>query len=352
MIWSLIFCAWIGFGSGGSSGNGYPTPYRLDSVGIALTNTGSIYCTGLINGTTLYSFYGAGPQLKIYDITNPITPAQTASKSFYEHSIYVFNPAVIYGTTMFGLAGAKIAGSYSLTGNMIDTCWASGGSYYSQNCAVNSQGTVFYLSASYQNRGAMYSFDISNPSSIAFLDSFDYGASWPHAMATDSTGNYLYVAHHVWGVMVLDVSNPSAITYVSDAYHGFDQDAKFCHAILRNRHYLYTYAGASGGSGYGDCFKVYDISTPSTPVRIARIGTTATTGEMAVMRMVGNYIFIGTTTGKQLMTVDVSIPTRPELLETKTFSGTGWVCPVGLCSDSSTFYITNGNTLMRYNLQR
>jgi hypothetical protein len=136
--------------------------------------------------------------------------------------------------------------------------------------------------------------NISNPSAPTFVGS--YGTPG-NARDVEIVGNLAYIADDWSGLRIVNISNPSAPTLVgSYDTPGFAEDVE----IVGN------YAYIADGGGW---LQIVNISNPSAPTLV---GSYDTPGYARDVEIVGNYAYIADDTSLQI--VNISNPANPTLV--------------------------------------
>ncbi|MDH4032890.1 MAG: T9SS type A sorting domain-containing protein [candidate division Zixibacteria bacterium] len=117
--------------------------------------------------------------------------------------------------------------------------------------------------------------------------------AWSHFSDMIVDGHLLYAAM-VFGVKILDLSNPEKPSLVSQVY----MNGSLTYSLALQKPYLYgrTVDGLS----------VFDVTEPAAPELLGRLDHSCDEGGMAVA---GDYAYLSC--GTRLVTVDISIPTYP-----------------------------------------
>jgi len=137
--------------------------------------------------------------------------------------------------------------------------------------------------------------DISNPSAPSLKGSYN---GLTNGQGLFVQGNYAYVADSQAGFFILNISNPSNPTLVSNGYSGYTIDVHV--------HGQYAYVAVWKG------LRIYDVSNPANP---GLKGTYVTSGYTSSVcaDVDSNYAFLSDDS-EGLMVLDVSDPSNPSLL--------------------------------------
>jgi hypothetical protein len=197
-----------------------------------------------------------GCEFRIYDVSNPASP--------------VFINGV---DITVGVNNVKVVGKYAYLAN--DNLVGTGCS------SSDSSGCEFRI------------YDISNPSSITFLNGANMNVA---GKAVYVAGRYAYVVNsspsggtgcsssdssqcELW---VFDISNPASPTFIGGANTGTNPMAD----IMVVGKYAYL-----AGNNNSQIFRIYDISNPQSPSLV--VSYTATNGSGQSIYVSGKYAFVG-----------------------------------------------------------
>ena len=134
--------------------------------------------------------------------------------------------------------GGSVAGSIALSYQ----CWGLG---------YDAANQIVYITTAYR----MFSYDVSNLSSISSLDSiFDNGIQGCRELAIDPVTKVMYGAVQNGGIVALDISDPSNMSVLSRNTSGA---GNFCGKVDPNIEYAF------GLGGTGNIYS-YDVSDPSS----------------------------------------------------------------------------------------
>jgi type II secretory pathway pseudopilin PulG len=208
----------------------------------------------------------SGNELFVYDTTTPSTPVLLGS----------FN----VGATVFGM---DVVGNYAYLAtsdnsrelDIIDVSTPSSmsriGSYNASGgrnmLAVDVVGTVAFLGRDQSNQDEIWAIDVSTPSSPSLLDSLSYSSDINDVVVS---GNYLYAAtdNNSAEMAVFDISNPSAISYVTGVNSGGNNNAETI-AI--------TGSLVALGEAGGNELVLIDVSNPLSPGILSETNTGGST---------------------------------------------------------------------------
>jgi hypothetical protein len=160
----------------------------------------------------------------------------------------------------------------------------------------------------------------NDPSEITTVPIADYVSGAAVA------GNYLYLAAQWTGLLVYDITDPTDPDSVGVfTTYGFANDV----AIYGD----YAFVGTSSG------FQVVDITDPSSPSLLTTYDMTPD-GALSV-KIRGDYAFLGT--GSGLTVMDVSVPTSPSLVDSYDIGG--WVSGLDVAGDNAFLADWSGSKL-------
>ena len=180
-------------------------------------------------------------------------------------------------------------------------------------------GNYAYVTSSNPNEPQLWIFDISTPSNIDTIGSFDVGGRFS---SIDISDNYAYVTDFTnEKLRVLDISTPSApsqVAEVNNIYNGLNTTIPK-HEVLIEDNYAYVFHNASSSSGQIS-LSVVDMSTPTSP---SVVSTTALSGgldEIYSFIKHGNHLYYDSNGSSSVNVIDVSDPTTPS---SSVFSSSG-----------------------------
>ncbi len=141
-------------------------------------------------------------------------------------------------------------------------------------------------------------YDISNPKAISLVGSFSSPTSFTHGPVS-LAGNYAYVSD-LWGLRILDVTNPANPTEVS---YTPTHDENNWLALNGSRVFI-------GEGSYG--FSVYDVSDPAAPVLLSQ---TSILGAVQALTVNSGRLFTASGEGGLQIYSETGMPsqTRPVL---------------------------------------
>lgn len=119
----------------------------------------------------------------------------------------------------------------------------------------------------------------------------------------DIVGNYAYFATGNSYLNIFDITNIASATLVSSTFYG---DSQYFYAAPYDIIISGNYAYIAGSSMYGT--KVFDISNPAAPKKVATISKFSELQNTQFMRVEGNYLY---GTGGGFMIYDVASATTP-----------------------------------------
>ncbi len=246
--------------------------------------------------------YLAEEGLRIVDISNPTTPKSVGTYKIDEHAI-INNLAVAGDYAYLACNQGSLDPNTNSGGLLIvdirdPASPTPVGKLETHGSTINVyiQGNYAYI---IMENGGLGIIDISDPTAPFTAGGFKYAVSmWGCDIAVK--GDYAYLVDST-GMQVLDVSSPSACrrvaTYESNRW-GFE--------VYVKDNLLFT--TWSCGCECTDSVKIFDISTPSTPVLLGFGYTPGTSVDMAVR---GDHLFVADSyRGLQVLDIsDLSNPT-------------------------------------------
>lgn len=179
---------------------------------------------------------------------------------------------------------------------------------------IDSTNNVAYITGS---GNAIISVDISTLATPVLLDTFT-GTGAPNYIGTPVCvyvlGNYAYVgAVAEDGFTIIDISNPSSMSYVGGFY-----DVGAPSATMEGVHAIEVYGTDAyvinnAGTEY---FHIFDVSNPLSITRTGSVATTSTPQSLEVdlannTAYIGHYIAVGT-----LSSIDFTNKASPSILQT------------------------------------
>ncbi|HSX01852.1 MAG TPA: hypothetical protein VLI05_00900 [Candidatus Saccharimonadia bacterium] len=225
--------------------------------------------------------YGAN-LLQIYDVSNPSTPtsvgslADTKPEDVYVQGNYAYTVNDNGTMTIFDVSNAAhpvLTGTVSTSLSTDDPI------------NVRVQGRYAYVAEN--NNGRVQIFDVSNPAAPTLT-----GSVWTNGVGTSATeapnavevqGRYLYViTHGSSNLDIYDISNPASPTLKVSYQLAFNGLLTNPVAISVQSRYAYITVNSGG-------VLVVDVSTPTAP---SLVGATTTLGAPAGMKVQGRYAYV------------------------------------------------------------
>ncbi len=246
--------------------------------------SGKIYAIE-VDGT--FAYMGAGEELVVFDVTNPIKPIQIASLGLLGDSvqdIQIVGDLAFIATGTAGLHIINVVDPYQPAKvSRLETPGQASGVYVVDGYAYLAAGSgLIILDVS----------DPEKPAPVAFSETLGWDSDVIVAKG------YAYVASGEEGVRVVDVSNPHAPTIIGSIDTPNDANGIFAESDL-----LFIAAGSGG-------LQIVNISDPSNPKEVS----VEDTGYARQVIVSSGYAYIASER-KGLCTVDISSPTRPELIK-------------------------------------
>ena len=171
-------------------------------------------------------------------------------------------------------------------------------------------GNYAYVTSSNPNEPQLWIFDISTPSSIDTIGSFDVGGRFS---SVDISGNYAYVTDFInEKLRVLDISTPSAPSQVAEVDNIYNEInvTSPTHEILIEGNYAYIFHSVSSSSRQAS-LSVVDISTPTSPSVVSTTTLSNNIDEFYSLIKHGNYLYYDSDGGTNVNVIDVSAPATP-----------------------------------------
>jgi exo-beta-1,3-glucanase (GH17 family)/putative ubiquitin-RnfH superfamily antitoxin RatB of RatAB toxin-antitoxin module len=157
------------------------------------------------------------------------------------------------------------------------------------------------------NANGLVILDISNPTAPILVGRYDTTA---HTKDVFVSGKYAYVADNINGLVILDVSNPTAPTVASKSAAGYAD------GLCVSGNYAYITAEYAG-------LIIYDISNPSSPKFVTNyVYLTGANVWPSKVTISGNYAYVVNSKGRNISEandfaiIDISNPSSPKLVGT------------------------------------
>ncbi|MDD5547503.1 MAG: hypothetical protein PHN74_01190 [Candidatus Pacebacteria bacterium] len=246
---------------------------------ISSTNLGAISLDIAVQGKYAYI---TGPDLKVFDISNPKAPVNISTLGIVGDKIYVQGKYAYVATNVnYGAQTLKIV---DISNPFVLT---TAGSVAATNIPTDIfvQGRYAYI-AGYDANCKIA--DISNPASPVIVSSF---STTDAATSIYVQGRYAYISTspmNSGNLLVYDISNPAAPSNIATL--GLGNDVKSIYAQGR-----YVYAGVR----LSNSVQVIDVSNPATPVLFGSVGVTAPW----TVSVRGRYAYVGN--GNSLTVIDL-----------------------------------------------
>ena len=240
---------------------------------------GVAYSTKIVGNYMLVSEDIAG--LEIYDISTPTSPSLVT----YIEAEGCFYDVKSDGTNVYAAAGSKGIKFFDYSSSDPVKVDEVRGGYAFE---------VFpYDGKVYVAAGRLGGLRIYDATTHNLLGSYDTPGS---AEGVFVSGNYAYVADGLYGVRIIDVSDPASPVEV--AYYDSPGQA---HRVFVEGNLLYVADGSEG-------LRIVDVSDPISPVEIGAYNTPGTA--MGVFALFP-YVFLADGGASGLRVIDVSDPTSP-----------------------------------------
>ena len=161
--------------------------------------------------------------LIILDLADPSDPIKVGgwSDGVYIHDVCIYQD-VLYGCDLYNdnMYAFDISDKTNPT---VITIWP--GISHAHSCWVSENGNTLFT-GSETSGGHIMSWDVSDLSNVTYLDSWlpDDGENWS-AHNVFVLGDRLYISYYVYGLQVLDISDPSNLELAA-FYDTFDQETE------------------------------------------------------------------------------------------------------------------------------
>ncbi len=228
--------------------------------------------------------------VEVIDVSNPIAPAGIArlDGAYWAYGLQPHNNYAYVAANAMGLRVIDITDP--LSSNVVST--VNGTIMYPVDVVVN--GNYLYAALkSYPD--AFGVFDISNPASPVAVSKVALSGT-RSGVGVAASGNYAFVAEGVYGLSIVDASDPLNPTMVANLDPGSVADVEISG----------SYAYLATGLG----LEVYDISDPVSP---SFIGSLDTAGYAKKIVINGNYAYVADLSAG-LAVIDISLPSLPVLV--------------------------------------
>lgn len=250
-----------------------------------------------ITGNHLYvtNSSGSSDPLKVYDITNKSSP--TLAKSLVDEVTWtmgvVINGSYAYVVTGNGeLITLDVSNPANPAKQQVVSAMGGWGNGFSDVLISGSK-----LIAYSKNRNFLVTFDASLQPTVIMPEvgeKLNGGPSNPSntqvvgtiGVVNDSNG-------HLW---TFDVSNPAAMTYISQARVANSNSAYTPGSFFDGTYFFFADPNSSG-------LDVYDLSTVSNPVRLNDIRDSSKLAQVMALTKSGNYVYTAASSGFSVIDV-------------------------------------------------
>ncbi len=160
-----------------------------------------------------YTYESAG--ICVYKVMQPTTFTLLDLYIYYDPSgVEVIGDVAYVLTALGGLVTFDVSNPLNI--QILDNITIGGeDSEYSENLVID--GNTAYIA----NMHSIASINITNPSNLEILDQYINSTTISeYAIDLELSGDYLYVTNNVDGIIILDISDPSNITYISSCNTG------------------------------------------------------------------------------------------------------------------------------------
>jgi plastocyanin len=288
--------------------------------------------------------------LTIFDISNPMDPSPVSEIGFGSSlSAIAAKDNYIYIASSTG-NWIKIINASTPTSPTVIATITDGGSTvntysYTKLGGINALKIVEnYL---YAHAGADHTItviDITNPTSpilrCEFTDNTHLGTpttiQGPNSLSIE--GNYLYTINTGSKVSIINISNPAALSYVTEITSVTASPS----ALTVKNNYLYV-AGYSGNS-----LQIYDVSNPSNPILVKTLSDSSNGNYLSGLTSItiqGFYAYVSSSTESAVSIINIQSPAEAYIvkelkngLENITFSD-----PYGVEISNNVLYVADHN---------
>ena len=237
--------------------------------------------------------------LKIYNFSDPSSPSllgQTSDTGIY-HDMFIEGDRAYFADLEDGLVVFDISDPTNITRI---------GSFDvgEQNAAeIHVVDDIVYLAEFGDlTPHALEVFNVSNPASISSIGNF---TSVTLSYCVQIIGNYCYITGGSSSLIILDITDPSNPTFVSQY---FDGDAV---------RYFYVNDGIAYVTCWDNGIKLIDVSDPNNPQLLSEYSKLDI---VISIYQIGDYCFVGEW-WQGMATIDVSDPSNPQLVHNFTEAG-------------------------------
>ena len=298
----------------------------LDPIDFSCLSTVGTIATGAgpnsvaVSGNYVYVVDNTSNDLRIFDISNPVSPIQKSSIPTGSSPRSV----AVSGNYAYVVSSSSNTMSIYDISNPVSPVQKSSIPTGNQPFCVAVSGNYAYVIDYSSNDLRIY--DISNPVS-PLQKSAIATANNPQSVAV--SGNYAYVVHYglTGTVMIIfDISNPVSPVQKSSITTG-----AYPNGVAVSGNYAYVVEAGINR------LRIYDISNPVSPLQISSITTGSGPCGLAVS---GNYAYVGDYSGNDLRIYDISNPASP-LQKSSIATGNG---PVGVVVSGNYAYVVDKNS--------
>ena len=254
----------------------------LDPVSLAEVSSTSTYGPAIaikkVGNIVLVMEDVAG--LEIYDVSDPTNPVLQG----FVHAEGCFYDVKTYGGKIFAAAGSKGIKSFTSTLPDINKINERSGGYLVEVFPYNG-----YIFAAAGTSGGLMIYDTA----LNLIGHYDTPGS---AEGIFVSGNYAFVADGLYGVRIIDVSDPTNPVEIS-----YYDSPGIAHKVFVVSNLLFVADGPEG-------LRIVDITNPLSPVEISHYNTP---GNATGIYVLYPYVFLADGSSSGIRVIDVSNPYAP-----------------------------------------
>ncbi len=218
--------------------------------------------------------------LEIYDVSDPTSPVLQG----FVHAEGCFYDVKAYGGKIFAAAGSKGIKSFTSTLPNINKINERSGGYLLEVFPYNG-----YIFAAAGTSGGLMIYDTA----LNLIGHYDTPGS---AKGVFVSGNYAFVADGLYGVRIIDVSDPTNPVEIS-----YYDSPGIAHKVFVVSNLLFVADGPEG-------LRIVDITNPLSPVEISHYNTP---GNAMGIYVLYPYVFLADGSSSGIRVIDVSNPYAP-----------------------------------------
>jgi YVTN family beta-propeller protein len=310
-------------------------PLKVPSAAVGSATTGANPASIAVAGRYAYVLSESVPELQIFDVSTPSTPALIGAVGVTVGGISISIPwSVAVAGRYAYVVSADPGGTLQIYDVSNPSAPVPAGylSGFGPPYAVAVAGRYAYVGTS--GNKSLQIIDVSNPSAPVSVGSVATTGT-PFSVAV--AGRYAYVADNSANALqIIDVSNPSAPASVGSVTTG-TSSSTYSVAVAGRYAYVVNYGS--------NTLQVIDVSNPANPVSVGLAGTGNHPKFVAVA---GRYAYVANATASTLQIFDVSTPSAPVSLGSVATGSS----QESLAVEGRYVYVANysGNTLQVFDL--